>query len=555
VVSQRQVLVPTVQPTWSDVPGVVEYACWSPDGSRLALLVAAHGAQVSDVHGSGTNEAAQGDETWRPRVLPAEGGRRSLVVWSPKQRSTQTVSELNIWEACWCGPDTLIALTSADAGEGAWYGAGLTYLPLEGDAKPWHVGRHQLAQPSSAPDGRHWSVLAGAASDRGLLAGSLLVARHGDEAVDCDTQSTHVTDHQWIDDDRVLFTGMRGLDTVIGVVDIKRSETAVLWEGSATSGVHQPQLSGVSAGGQPLFVMEQHHTPPVLGRITDGGFKPVVDTAGPGSESVAKLTGSTSVVSWTSSDGTEVQGLLTMPDAPGPHALVVNVHGGPIAAWHDGWIARDVYTTLLAARGYAVLRPNPRGSTGRGAEYAEAILGDIGGKDVDDVTSGVDHLVDGGLVDPRRVGITGNSYGGYMSAWLPCLTDRFAASVSRSPVTDWRSQHLTSNIAEFDRIFVTGDPFDPESQYQTRSPLGLHQKVATPILFTAGAKDLATPPSQAEQMYMALRERGVDSQLVIYPEEGHGVRAPSAQMDQCARMLAWFERFMPPEPVSRTLDA
>ena len=125
----------------------------------------------------------------------------------------------------------------------------------------------------------------------------------------------------------------------------------------------------------------------------------------------------------------------------------------------------------------------------------------MGGADVDDIVSGVQAMIDRGITEPGRVGITGNSYGGYMAAWIPCWSDVFAASVSRSPVTDWRSQHLTGNLAEFDEIFVSGDPFDPESAYVTRSPLTHHRRIKTPMMFTAGAHDLATPASQAQQLH------------------------------------------------------
>jgi dipeptidyl aminopeptidase/acylaminoacyl peptidase len=168
----------------------------------------------------------------------------------------------------------------------------------------------------------------------------------------------------------------------------------------------------------------------------------------------------------------------------------------------------------------------------------------MGGKDVDDVVSGVEHLVEQGIADGGRVGVTGNSYGGYMAAWIPSRTDTFAAAVSRSPVTDWRSQHLTSNLREFDESFVGGDPFDPTSNYATRSPLHLHQEIRTPMLFTAGALDLATPASQAQQLHNALRKTGVPTGLVIYPQEGHGVRGRDALADQLARMLTWFETYL-----------
>jgi dipeptidyl aminopeptidase/acylaminoacyl peptidase len=275
------------------------------------------------------------------------------------------------------------------------------------------------------------------------------------------------------------------------------------------------------------------------------GHDVLADSRGPGTEHVVRNTGATHQVEWTAPDGWSMQGLLTLPDRDGPHPLVVHVHGGPVYAYQNGWIGRDAHTTILAARGYAVFRPNPRGSSGRGARFAEAVLGDMGGLDVEDIVSGIDQLVADGIVDADRIGITGQSYGGFMAAWMPCLTDRFAASVSRSPCTDWRSQHLTSNIAEFDRLFLEGEPFGATSQYRTRSPLLHHEQCRTPMLLAAGRLDLATPTNQAQQMYKALEEQGVAVALAIYPEEGHGVHALPALADQCARMIAWFERFMP----------
>ena len=127
---------------------------------------------------------------------------------------------------------------------------------------------------------------------------------------------------------------------------------------------------------------------------------------------------------------------------------------------------------------------------------------------------------------------------------MPCRTDLFAASVARSPCTDWVLQHLTSNIAEFDRRFLRGEVFDPDSQYAERSPLRHADRIRTPMLLTAGQQDLATPPSQAQVLHTALRERGVETQLVLYPEEGHGVRQPATVADQCARLIAWFDRHL-----------
>lgn len=169
----------------------------------------------------------------------------------------------------------------------------------------------------------------------------------------------------------------------------------------------------------------------------------------------------------------------------------------------------------------------------------------MGGADTQDILSGVDTLVERGVVDTHRVGVMGGSYGGYMASWIITQTDRFAASVPFSPVTDWISQHYTSNIGYFDQIFLQDDPTNAEGRYSTRSPITYAGRVRTPTLQTAGKLDRCTPAGQAEEFHRALLEHGVASALVIYPEEGHGVAHFPAVIDFSARVVGWFERHMP----------
>ncbi|HEX3931170.1 MAG TPA: S9 family peptidase [Nocardioides sp.] len=529
----------------SGLPGFVERALWSPDGTRLALQVAMPGAEISDVHGSGTLGGAD-HEAWRPRVAPDPGaGRRLAFLWDPDSRESRALSELTVWELAWSGPDALLALTSEEPDENAWYGARLTRLDVR---RPGHetllVPEHQLSAVASTRSGARWSVLRGLQSDRGLPAGTLVVGGEGELPKDLDTRGVHVTDQHWLDERSLLVTGLRGLHTVVATVDVGSGALEELWAGQQTSGEYFPQVAGL-AGHDPLVVLESHREAPCLGVLRRTGFRPVLAVEGPGSLHQARSAGSISSMTWPSSDGLEIEGLLIEPDGgPRPHPLVLQVHGGPTHAYRDTWLGRDPHTSSLVARGYAVLWPNPRGSSGRGAAFAEAVRGDMGGLDVDDLVAGVRHLVDLGIADPARLGITGISYGGFMSAWVPARTGLFAAAVARSPCTDWLLQHLTSNIAEFDRRFLDGEPFDPESQYVERSPLRHLDSIHTPLLLTAGSNDLATPPSQAQVLHTALRERGVDTQLVIYPDEGHGVRHPLSVVDQCARMVAWFDRYL-----------
>jgi dienelactone hydrolase len=440
----------------------------------------------------------------------------------------------------------LLALTTQEPDEDAWYGAVLSRLDLGGAAAETLLDpEDQVSVPRSSPSGRRWSVLSGLQSDRGLPAGELVVGDSDGSSFTLDTAQVHVTDQSWLDDGTLLVAGLRGLQTVIASIDVEAATVTELWSGAGTCGEYVPEVAG-RAGHDPVVVLESRRHPPTLGVLEATGFRPVLAAAGPGTTYLAARAGVTTPISWESSDGLTVQGLLTVPedDRADRYPLVLQVHGGPTHAVRDTWIGRDPHTSCLVARGYAVLQPNPRGSSGRGAAFAEAVRGDMGGLDVDDVVSGVQHLVDRGLADPSRLGITGISYGGFMASWVPTRTDLFAASVARSPCTDWLLQHLTSNIAEFDRRFIRGEPFDPESQYAERSPLRHADLIDTPLLLTAGSNDLATPPSQAQVLHVALRERGVETQLVLYPEEGHGVRHPLALADQCARMLAWFDRHL-----------
>lgn len=524
----------------SAVAGFVETARWSPDGSRLALQVAMPGAEISDVYGSGT--LGSGDaESWRPRVLPTDGsGKRLPYVWDLSS-DARLVVDLNVWELVWCGDEALLAVASPGVDEDAWYGAALVRLPLDAPPQTVFEPEDQVQVPRADPSGRRWSVLSGLQSDRGLPAGELVVGGDNDAPTVLETGGVYVTDQRWLDESRILVTGLRGLVTVVETVDVGSGAVHEIWSGTQTSGEYFPEVAG-RAEQSPLVVLESHDQPPTLGVLAPEGFRPVLAAAGPGTTYQAEHGGTASEVRWQSSDGLEIEGLLIVPDTgAAPHPLVVQVHGGPTHAYRDCWLGRDPHTSSLVARGYAVLWPNPRGSSGRGAEFAAAVRGDMGGLDLDDVLSGIRHVVDLGLADPARLGITGISYGGFMSSWAPARTDVFAASVARSPCTDWLLQHLTSNIAEFDRRFLDGAPFDPDSQYTSRSPLRHVDSITTPMLLFAGQHDLATPPSQAQVLHTALRERGVDTRLVLYPEEGHGVRNPLTVVDQCARMVAWFD--------------
>ena len=402
----------------------------------------------------------------------------------------------------------------------------------------------QLGWPSAGPAGDRFAIITATSSDRWIVAGDLQVIDGSGPPHQVDTRGVDVTCTQWLDEQKLGYLGLRGLTTVAGIYDHAAGKVEEIWASHQTTGDRYPQ-GRFCSDGSVAVVLHSYSRYPELAFLRDGAAVTVASLRHPGADYLAGVAGQAEPVSWRARDGLEIEGVLCVPDRPGPHPLVVLVHGGPVWAYRDRWSMGYVYTPLLVSRGYAVLHPNPRGSSGRGQAFAQAVFGDMGGADTGDYLSGIDALVERGVADPSRIGVTGGSYGGFMSAWLITQDQRFAAAVPMAPVTDWCSQHHTSNIPFFDSLFLADRPRAGTGRYLERSPLLFADRVQTPTLQIAGALDRCTPPGQALEFHSALQESGVESALAVYPGEGHGVRRFPALLDQCARMLAWFERHMP----------
>ena len=257
---------------------------------------------------------------------------------------------------------------------------------------------------------------------------------------------------------------------------------------------------------------------------------------------------------WQAPDGLEIQGWLVTPeDGPGPFPLVMIVHGGPVFCHRGRWLSNPYYGDIqfLVRKGYALFLPNPRGSSGRGNEYAAKVMGDVGGAESADLLSGIDMLVARGIADPTRLGVMGASHGGFMTSWLVTQDHRFAAAIAIAPVANWYSQHWSSNIPQFDRLFLADDPRRPAGHYFERSPVMFAHLAKTPTLVVAGALDRCTPPGQAVEFYNALGEGKAERALLLYPEEGHRVQHLPGRIDYIARVNEWFERWMPVTTASK----
>ena len=391
-----------------EAPGVVEHHEWSPDGSRILLLVAGHGAEQTDALGSGTLGAKAELPDWTPLVESSEDAderRRALYVLDVASGDLTVASpfELNVWEASWCGDDAVVAIVSAEAGEGAWYGAHVTLIdPAARSARTLRESDVQLGWVAGSPGGKHVAVVEAVCSDRVIVAGDLLLVDPASGAArSVDTHGVDVTWTAWRDDERLLAFGLRGFEPVALEVRAGDGSARELWVGSGScGGGAYPAGTPVGSGSAFAAVVTGWDRAPAVALIDGETALTVAAFEHAGLAVRNHWIAERRRVRWTAPDGLEIEGLLTLPRAEPPFPTVLHVHGGPIGAVQD----RPPGSTELAliARGYAIFQPNFRGSTGRGQEFASLVVGDMGGDDAGDMLSGLDQLVADGLADPER---------------------------------------------------------------------------------------------------------------------------------------------------------
>ncbi|MFN3597162.1 MAG: prolyl oligopeptidase family serine peptidase [Rubricoccaceae bacterium] len=357
---------------------------------------------------------------------------------------------------------------------------------------------------------------------------------------------------QWLDDDALLLAAVEGTRTAAVRLDLASGRrTRVLGGGleitRALSFAGDRVAAAVNTRTHPNEVYTGSFSQGLLERRTD--HNPWL---------AERRMARQETISWTGAGGLPIEGVLVYPldyEEGERYPLAILPHGGPEGISIDGWNTRALYPAHVMAReGYVVLKPNYRGSGGRGPAFSMANHRDLGGTEFEDVLLGIDHLAALGLVDPDRVGISGTSYGGYFSAWATTRhAERFRAGITFAGLSNWLSFMGTTDIPH-EMALVHWDLYYWEAPelYNDRSPVTHVAENTRPTLVLHGLADERVHPEQSIQLYNLLRLRGVPTGLVMYPREPHGLLERAHQLDFMRRQIDWFERYVKPLEVAET---
>ena len=523
--------------------GAIKEFAWSPDGGQIAFLRTDPVGNPADAEKNAPiviDESPRYDRLW------------TIALATHEVRQT-TDATAHIWEFDWLGDGSGFAIVVADdPTDAAWYSCRLARLDLATGALTTLYqppsGR-EVARPALSSDGQSVVCIVCAWSDPGLSGGDLWIVP-ADPASDVAPRNLtagaefSVNTAIWLPGgDELLCYAYAGEGSSIGVITSGgRGGWRELW-----SGAYCLSFDGLypTADGRLFAVPRSAVSEPAevwLGRRADDGLTWCQLTATHGDRS-ALLAADVSEARWTAPDGLALGGLLIRPaGATGPTPLLVQIHGGPTGRAMHAFSTRGMNTLgpLMAARGIATFFPKFRGSNGRGVAFAEANHGDMGGADWVDIIAGVDQLVADGIADPERLGICGWSYGGFMTMWGVTQTNRFKAAVAGAGIANWASFHGASDLHVWDALFYEADPYDPNSIYAARSPIYHSHRAKTPTLILHGDADRVVPPDQGREFYRALKDRGVETQLVLYPGSGHGPHDPRQIRDIVERSLGWL---------------
>jgi dipeptidyl aminopeptidase/acylaminoacyl peptidase len=559
---------------------------WSPNGRRLAVLArranrsakqeAAESAQIFIADADGSNPTPL--TTLRHRVqafrwapdsqtiafiaqTEQEGGAELSGSGQPTLFSVNIHSKLarpalkdgeHLIDFSW-GPDasTIAVLRNTATGHEGWFAKkslSLVDIASQLAIKDFTIETGFGTLIRWSPDGSHVFFF-GPSATRASVVPMLLNVKAGTVKALPMSQSGDILEVEWAPDSTSLRTKiLDGNNGMIASIDIKSGATTLLARASVDWNSESPTFRTFSFSDQGDFLyLKEAPTSPAdlwLRRSGEGRKLTVLNP-----EIQDLRLSPIEEVTWRNKDDNEViHGMLIKPGektSRAPLPLITLIHGGPYWAWWNGWQEGYIgWGQFLASHGYAVFLPNPRGSRGGGTEYADAIVGDLGGVDYVDIMSGIDALISSGIADPERLGIGGFSYGGFMTPWAITQTSRFKVAVAGGVVANWKTFWNTTIIPGMFTTLLKGTPQENPGLYAERSPVNQAQHASTPTLIYQGTADLQTPVGQARELYAALKKNKVPTELILFEGEGHYFEDRNNTVKLMEKVLQWYRRYL-----------
>ena len=525
----------------TSVIGFLAGASWSADGKSIAVLFTENATRASGPLVAETPETGEiKDAFFEQRLAMVDVASGKLRQISP--------ADMYIYEYDWSPDGKTFAVTAAHGnGDNNWWIAELyTLEAATGAMKSIYKPGVQIARPTWSPDGEKIAFVEGLMSDEDSVGGDIftITAAGGSASNLTPEMKASASWLAWNTDGKILFGDFIEGDSGIERLDPVSGHVETLWRGGegVSAGLWGTNLSVARDGKTSAAIRNSFAAAPEVWAGPIGEWKQMTHR----NANVKPAWGEAKSIHWRN-DGYDIQGWLIYPknfDAQKKYPMVVRVHGGPSAAVQSTWPDSSEYAMALAGAGYFVLEPNPRGSYGQGEAFTRANVKDFGYGDFRDILAGVDEALRVAPIDPDRLGLTGWSYGGYMTMWGVTQTNRFKAAMAGAGIANYESYYGENKIDQWMIPFFGKSVYDDPEVYAKSSPITFIKNVKTPTLVMVGDSDGECPTPQSYEFWHALKTQGVETQLVVYEREGHMFANPAHVRDRMERTVAWFDEHL-----------
>jgi dipeptidyl aminopeptidase/acylaminoacyl peptidase len=527
----------------TNAKGLLATPRWSPDGKTIAVLFTenatrAAGPLVAETPATGEIK----DAFFEQRLALVEFATGNFRQISP--------ADTYIYEYDWSPDSSRFVVTAAlGNGDNNWYIAELYTLNVAlGLMKSIYKPPLQIANPAWSPDGKKIAFIAGLMSDEPSVGGDIYtISANGGEATNVTPQlKASASWLAWTPENKIVLGEFIEGDSAVATVDPASNRIDPLWRGQelVSAGLWGPNLSLAHDGKTSAIIRSSFSDPPEIWAGPIGYWRQLTHQ----NAAVKPAWGEAKSIHW-KNEGYDIQGWLIYPrdfDPARKYPMIVEVHGGPGAAVQSEWPESSDFAIALAGVGYFVLQPNPRGSFGQGEPFTRANVKDFGDGDFRDVLAGVDEALRVAAIDSNRLGLTGWSYGGYMTMWGVTQTNRFKAAMAGAGIANYQSYYGENQIDQWMIPFFGKSVYEDPEVYLKSSPITFIKKVKTPTLIIVGDSDGECPTPQSYEFWHALKTLGVETQLVVYEHEGHHFAKPEHQRDRTRRTVAWFDAHLQP---------